>query len=151
MIRLSRFENHIVYWWCRCDCGTEGEKHFNQSGSCGCLQKEQITRRNTKHGYSPANARAPEYIAWRSMLNRCYNPNTPKYPNYGGRGIAVCDRWRHDFSAFLADVGHKPSPDHSLDRINNDMGYSPDNCRWATNSEQNNNRRPQKPRRKRAA
>jgi hypothetical protein len=75
------------------------------------------------------------------MLARCYNPKNPRYADYGGRGITVCDAWRHDFSAFLADMGRRPSKEHSLDRIDNDKGYSPDNCRWALPAEQMTNLR----------
>lgn len=75
------------------------------------------------------------------MLGRCHNPNRPNYQDYGGRGITVCDRWRTDFAAFLADMGRKPSPQHSLNRLDNDKGYSPDNCRWASPYEQSINRR----------
>jgi hypothetical protein len=82
-----------------------------------------------------------EYRTWQSMLNRCYNKNVEHYESYGGRGIAVCDEWRNSFSAFLSDMGIRPSPNHSIERKNNDLGYSPDNCYWATKTEQQRNRR----------
>jgi hypothetical protein len=85
--------------------------------------------------------RTPEYRAWRSMKARCHIPSSSGFANYGGRGIYVCDRWRHDYEAFLVDVGRKPSADHSLDRVDNDGPYAPGNVRWATRSEQGQNRR----------
>jgi hypothetical protein len=89
------------------------------------------------HGLSHTS----EYQAFRAMYNRCYRPNTHNYCNYGGRGITICDRWLNNFEAFYEDMGPKPSPQHSLDRINNNENYSPSNCRWATALEQIHNRR----------
>lgn len=83
----------------------------------------------------------PLYATWSGMKRRCNNKNCASYPRYGGRGIKVCDRWLDSFENFLADMGEKPTAEHSLDRINNDKGYSPDNCKWASVSEQNKNRR----------
>ena len=80
-----------------------------------------------------------EYIAWYQMNRRCYSPKHPSFDRYGGRGIGVCDRWRHDFMAFFSDMGVRPSPAYSLDRIDNDANYGPDNCRWATHSQQRQN------------
>lgn len=85
-------------------------------------------------------SRTPEYRAWRCMLGRCYNPTVKSWPQYGGRGIGVCEAWRASFQAFLADMGPKPTPQHTLDRINGDGQYEPGNVRWATQTEQARNR-----------
>lgn len=131
-----------------CDCGTERTVHLQnltsgKSQSCGCLSQVLSTIRATKHGESDS----AEYRIWRGMLNRCYNPNVERYPEYGGRGIKVCDWWRDSFEAFLADMGRRPSPSHSIDRYpNNDGDYEKNNCRWATSREQRLNQRPRKAR-----
>lgn len=83
----------------------------------------------------------PEYRCWSGIKTRCYNRNRDEYQIYGARGIGMCDRWRYSFDSFLADMGHKPSPQHSIERIDSDGDYEPGNCRWATNSEQQRNKR----------
>jgi len=94
----------------------------------------------TTHGMSGT----PEYRAWLHMKDRCFNPNSKDYPNWGGRGITVCDRWLN-LENFLADMGSRPNLKHSLDRIDNNDDYSPDNCKWSTKAEQGNNKRNNKP------
>lgn len=97
---------------------------------------EARVSKNRSHG----RYGTPEYRAWDAMKQRCTNPRARGYDGYGGRGIAVCDRWTYSFENFYADMGDRPTPEHSLDRIDNERGYEPDNCRWATRSEQQRNR-----------
>lgn len=123
-------------WRCRCDCGGTKDvasKYLSNGtvSSCGCLVRT--------HGHSSGGSRTKTYMTWDSMRRRCENPSHRAYPDYGGRGITVCDRWR-DFSCFLEDMGEKPEG-FSLDRIDNSLGYSKENCRWATSQEQNRNTR----------
>jgi hypothetical protein len=133
----------IRSYLCRCDCGNTGtvrkEKLLNgTSRSCGCLQREQLTTHGLTAGAVRQQSR--EYWIWNSMVQRCTNSKSVGYSNYGGRGITVCDRWR-SFENFFADMGPRPTALHSIERRDNDKGYAPDNCHWATRQEQNRNRR----------
>lgn len=133
----------------RCECGTEKElpgDHMKSGRviSCGCANREIVTAMRTKHGHAqrPGKRRdTSEYRSWRAMNERCSNPKSIGYVNYGGRGITVCQAWRESFQSFLADMGLKPTPQHTIDRINNDGNYEPGNCQWATRSQQNSNKR----------
>lgn len=137
--------DRTAWWFCRCSCGASvttagGRLRLGQTQSCGCLHREVVSALMTTHGAAGRDRRTPEYVAWRSMIARCYTPSATSYPRYGALGVTVCDRWRESFESFLADVGRRPSGGHSIDRINNACGYEPDNVRWATATEQSLNR-----------
>jgi hypothetical protein len=133
----------------RCTCGTEkpvlGKNLKNgTTKSCGCknltnLHSGNVTHGNSRHG---KGEKTTEYHSWSAMKQRCYNPNTTDYHRYGGRGISVCARWRDSFENFLADMRPKPTPHHSIERVNNNKNYTPKNCKWATPKEQAQNRKP---------
>lgn len=124
----------------QCDCGTPARHvllqtlRSGEATSCGCNRRRRFAQMVRTHGLSGT----PEHDIWTGMKGRCENPQNDAYADYGGRGIRVCDRWL-DFDAFLADMGPRPSPRHSIDRKNNDGDYEPNNCHWATPSEQSRN------------
>lgn len=126
---------------CRCICGVERDIAVHtlkqrQSRHCGCLVAAMTAAKNHRHGMSGS----PEYATWCKMRDRCLNPKNRDHPNYGGRGIAVCERWE-SFEAFFADMGERPSPKHSIDRIDVNGDYEPGNVRWATTRMQAQNKR----------
>ena len=132
-------------WIFQCDCGNVksiglSTVRTGQIVSCGCRMAETRIR-TFRHGFKTRANPAPEYSAWVRMIDRCTNPGHEFWARYGGRGISVCQQWRDDFLNFYADMGPRPSPQLSLDRINNDGNYEPGNCRWATKSEQARNRK----------
>ena len=131
-------------WLCRCDCGNERYVFLSSlvSGgpkSCGCLAAELKSKRTITHGHSVGDKKSREYMSWSSMKERCNNAKSTSYCNYGGRGIAVCPEWS-DFEVFLSEMGARP-PNHSLERLNYNLGYFKKNCVWATTNIQCNNKR----------
>lgn len=143
IIKSAISSNYQKRWFCRCDCGStkiirDDALASKRVRSCGCYRREMVGNASRTHGRS----RSSVYRSWIAMRSRCNNPSHAFYKNYGGRGIQVCKRWLGEggFSRFLRDMGEKPMG-KSLDRINNNRGYSPSNCRWATQKQQMNNMR----------
>lgn len=157
VLERAAAEGRPTRWLCRCACGTTkvirgGDLRSGATRSCGCALSDAAKARvavhgvpdNTRHGHGAhrAGRRTPTYVVWSNLIQRTTNPRHPYWDSYGGRGITVCDRWR-DFSNFLADMGEKPDG-LTIDRIDNDGGYEPGNCRWATWSQQRRNQRRRK-------
>lgn len=133
-------------WWCQCDCGTRKlifgtALKSGFTNSCGCLNSERSASRRTIHSESVDRKATKEYRAWQLMKARCYVQGNNRYHAYGARGIRVCERWLNNFGHFLADMGRAPSKAHSLDRVDVNGDYCPENCRWSTPVEQGNNKR----------
>jgi len=147
--RVKRRGHKEIYWRCQCTCGklTEVMAQNLREGkirSCGCLKDELTAERRAKHRHSRVGAAqkpSSEYKTWCGMRDRCNRPNHVAYKNYGGRGVKVCAEWEASFEAFLAHIGPKPTPAHTVDRIDVDGNYEPGNVRWATRKEQAANKR----------
>ena len=128
-------QSRQAHWLCVCACGKEtvvngSSLRRGRTRSCGCGR--------IRHGLA---GKTPEYHVWEGIKQRCLNPNHARYEYWGGRGVTVCQRWAESFEAFYADMCPRPSPGHSIDRVDNDGNYEPGNCRWATASQQQRNRR----------
>lgn len=144
---VSRAPNRgtAAQWVCECSCGASrivlaGVLRRGKSKSCGCYQAELTSARFTKHGASRRGGTS-EYNTWAGMNGRCHNPNEQWFKIYGGKGVRICDRWSgsEGFTNFLADMGYKPSDQHSIERIDGDGNYEPSNCIWATKVQQSRN------------
>lgn len=133
--------NGNTRWLCECECGNtnivqSSNLNNGHTRSCGCLKRDAVST----HGKSRDTKYQKEYHAWERMRFRCLNENDPQFKDYGGRGIEICNRW-DDFDLFLEDMGKAPTKGHSIDRTDNNGSYTPDNCKWATRSEQSRNSR----------
>lgn len=140
VVSFSHRRGYIPYFNFQCHCGNcwTTQLYLVTAGrikSCGCVLKKYLKGQKTTHG----GTYKKEYTIWENMLGRCYNKNSQRFDRYGGRGIVVCERWRHSFSNFLEDMGDRPTDKHSIERVNNNGNYEPSNCKWATKEEQAKN------------
>ncbi len=148
LVALGRVANGPrghVRWECQCDCGNRlvcgvSSLSSGNTQSCGCLKQDVLDARSRIHGCAQRGKHTPEYRAWSQAINRVTNPNCPNYERYGGRGITMAPEFAASFEAFLAYVGPRPSPKHTLEREDNAKGYERGNLRWATRVTQGRNR-----------
>lgn len=146
VLKFAKKVKRKTHWLCKCDCGNErvvysGHLKNGHTQSCGCYMKERSSEANIKHGQNRSKKPTSEYKTWIDIKYRCSeNAADNNFKSYYGKGIRVCERWINSFENFFEDMGKKPSPKHSIDRINNDGNYEPSNCKWSTNREQARNK-----------
>jgi hypothetical protein len=148
VVEYSETRGKLAFWLCKCDCGNEkiisrSSLRTGNSNSCGCLQKELTTQRNFRHGYSFRGCKGKHYIAWASMMARCYCGSSEDFYLYGERGISVCEEWHDPVNYINWRKSKEPVPKgYSVDRIDVNGNYCPENCRFASATTQSRNRRP---------